>query len=206
MAQGKGPIYYIYIGRVGTLPHHYTVLHPRRPRHESSSPWKPQISYSITIESHAMAAHHVYQLGCYRLPELLDFPDIVFLHLPKTVIIEAFEGLCFKDNYYCPGLDDRDSMVRFLAAAGNISFHQRVQNGSGAHPASYPMGTRGFFPGNKAAGAWIWPFTSIKCRGQRMRGSILPLPQYTFMVWCSVKRHTENFTFTFYLFIRLTSI
>jgi hypothetical protein len=32
-------------------------------------------------------------------------------------------------------------------------FHHRVQNGSGAHPASYPMGTRGFFPGNKAAGA-----------------------------------------------------
>jgi hypothetical protein len=29
----------------------------------------------------------------------------------------------------------------------------RVQNGSGAHPASYPVGTRGSFPGGKAAGA-----------------------------------------------------
>jgi len=28
-----------------------------------------------------------------------------------------------------------------------------VQNGSGAHTASYPMGTRGSFPGGKAAGA-----------------------------------------------------
>jgi hypothetical protein len=28
------------------------------------------------------------------------------------------------------------------------------QNGSGAHPASYPLGTRGSFPGGKAAGAW----------------------------------------------------
>jgi hypothetical protein len=27
------------------------------------------------------------------------------------------------------------------------------QNGSGAHPASYPRGTRGSFPGGKAAGA-----------------------------------------------------
>jgi len=35
------------------------------------------------------------------------------------------------------------------------------QNGSGAHPASYPMGTRGSFPGGKAVGAWSWPFTSI---------------------------------------------
>jgi hypothetical protein len=32
-------------------------------------------------------------------------------------------------------------------------FHHRVQNGSGAHAASYPMGTRGSFPGGKAAGA-----------------------------------------------------
>jgi hypothetical protein len=29
----------------------------------------------------------------------------------------------------------------------------RVQNGTGAHPNSYPMGTRGFFPGGKADGA-----------------------------------------------------
>jgi hypothetical protein len=40
------------------------------------------------------------------------------------------------------------------------------QNVSVAHPASYPMGTGGYFPGGKAAGAWSWPLTSIKCRGQ----------------------------------------
>jgi hypothetical protein len=51
------------------------------------------------------------------------------------------------------GLDDRGSRVRFPAGAGNVSLHYRVQNGSGAHPASYPMGTRGSFPGGKAAGA-----------------------------------------------------
>jgi hypothetical protein len=51
------------------------------------------------------------------------------------------------------GPDDRGSRVRFPAGAGNFSLHHRVQNGSGAHPASCPMGTRGFFPGGKAAGA-----------------------------------------------------
>jgi hypothetical protein len=51
------------------------------------------------------------------------------------------------------GLDDRDSRVRFPAEAGNFSLKHRVQNGSGAHPASYPMDTRGSFPGGKAAGA-----------------------------------------------------
>jgi hypothetical protein len=50
------------------------------------------------------------------------------------------------------GLDDRSSMVRFPERTGNFSLHHRVRNGSGAHPASYLMGTRGSFPGGKAAG------------------------------------------------------
>jgi hypothetical protein len=49
-------------------------------------------------------------------------------------------------------LDDRDSRVRFPAGAENFSLHHRVHTGSGAHPASYPRGTRGFFPGGKAVG------------------------------------------------------
>jgi hypothetical protein len=50
-------------------------------------------------------------------------------------------------------LDDRGSRVRFSEGTGNFSLHHRVQNGSGAHLASYPMGTRGSFLGSKAAGA-----------------------------------------------------
>jgi hypothetical protein len=48
------------------------------------------------------------------------------------------------------GLDDRGSRVRFPAGAGNFSLHHRVQNGTGTHSASYPMGTRGSFPGGEA--------------------------------------------------------
>jgi hypothetical protein len=47
-------------------------------------------------------------------------------------------------------LNYRGSRVRFPAGAGNFS---HVQNGSGAYPASNPMGSRGSFPGGKAAGA-----------------------------------------------------
>jgi hypothetical protein len=50
-------------------------------------------------------------------------------------------------------LDDRGSRVRFPAEAGNFSLHHNILNGFGAHPASYPMGTSGSFPGSKAAGA-----------------------------------------------------
>jgi len=49
-------------------------------------------------------------------------------------------------------LDDRGSRIRFPAGAGNFSLHHRVQNGSGAHPVSYPMGTPGSFLGGKAPG------------------------------------------------------
>jgi hypothetical protein len=49
------------------------------------------------------------------------------------------------------GLDDRGSRVRFPAGAGNFSHHHCIQNGSGAHPALHPMGTRVSFPGGKAA-------------------------------------------------------
>jgi hypothetical protein len=60
------------------------------------------------------------------------------------------------------GLDDRGSRVRFPGGGGgNFSLHHRVQNGSAAHPASYPMGTRGSSPWGKAAGTWSWPLTSI---------------------------------------------
>jgi len=44
-------------------------------------------------------------------------------------------------------------VVRVLVGAGKFFLHHRVQTGSEAHPASYPMGTRVFFPGSKAAGA-----------------------------------------------------
>jgi hypothetical protein len=45
------------------------------------------------------------------------------------------------------------SGVRFPEGAGNFPLRHRVQNSSGAHPASYPAGTRCSFPGDKAARA-----------------------------------------------------
>jgi len=45
------------------------------------------------------------------------------------------------------------SGVRVPLGAGNFSLHHSVCTGSGAHPASYPMGTRGSFSGGKVAGA-----------------------------------------------------
>jgi hypothetical protein len=38
----------------------------------------------------------------------------------------------------------------------------KVQTGSGAHPASYLVGNRGSFPGGKVAGAWSWPLHLVQ--------------------------------------------
>jgi hypothetical protein len=63
---------------------------------------------------------------------------------------------------WCTGRTTGD---RFPAGAGNFSLRHPVQKSSGAHPSSYPMGTRGFLPWGKASGAWSWPIASIYCRG-----------------------------------------
>jgi hypothetical protein len=81
------------------------------------------------------------------------------------------------------GVDDRGSGVRFLARAGNFSLHHRVQKGSGAHPASYPMGTRGSFPGVNRTGY----------EADHSSPSSAEVSQYVFMAWCLVK-HRDNFT------------
>jgi hypothetical protein len=46
---------------------------------------------------------------------------------------------------------------------------------AGAHPASYPTGTRGPFPGGKAAGAWSYTST----------------PKYASLAWYSVKAQRQ---------------
>jgi hypothetical protein len=48
------------------------------------------------------------------------------------------------------GLDDRVIEVRSLTGVEDFSSSTCVQTGSGAHPASYPMGTGGSFLGGKA--------------------------------------------------------
>jgi hypothetical protein len=91
------------------------------------------------------------------------------------------------------GLDDRCSRIRFPAGAGNFSLHHRVQNGSGAHPASYPARTRGFSlevkrPGREADHS---PRTSaeVKVWGE------LYLHSPNMLSWRGAQlKHRDNFT------------
>jgi hypothetical protein len=88
------------------------------------------------------------------------------------------------------GLDDRGCRVRFPAEAGNFSLHHYVQNGSGAHPASYPMGIRAVSLGVKRPGyeADHSPPSSAEVKNA---WSYTSTPQYAFMAWCSGKAQEE---------------
>jgi hypothetical protein len=93
--------------------------------------------------------------------------------------------------------------VPVAAGAGNFSPHHRVQTGSRAHPASYPLGIRGFFPGGgvKRPGSEA-DHSSPSTAEVRNAWSYTSTPQYAFMAWCPVKeKHRDNFTFLIIIII-----
>jgi hypothetical protein len=111
-------------------------------------------------------AHPRIQSASGARSQLVKEPEREADHLPpSSAEVKMRAVLRHRDNFIFTcrdssvgiatgyGLDDRCSRVRFPRGAGNFSLHHRVQNGSGAQPAFYPMGTGGSFPGSKAARA-----------------------------------------------------
>jgi hypothetical protein len=71
-----------------------------------------------------------------------------------------------------------------------FSLRLRVQTDSGAHQASYPIGTETLFPGIEDNQS---PPSSAEVKSH---GIIPPLPQYVFMEWYVVKKR-DSFTFMY---------
>jgi hypothetical protein len=87
-----------------------------------------------------------------------------------------------------PGFDSRQGQ-------GYFSLRHRIQTGSGAHPVSYPVGTRNYFRGVKLPGReadnWFPFSTEVK-----NAWSYTSTSSYVIMAWC-LAEHRDNFTFTF---------
>jgi hypothetical protein len=92
--------------------------------------------------------------------------------------------------------------VQFSAGAGDFSLlHHILQTGSGAYPASYPMGTLSL---------------AVKCLGYEADHSPPPsaeiknawhytsTPQYIFMAWCLVKHRDNFYLYLFYILPKLS--
>jgi hypothetical protein len=93
------------------------------------------------------------------------------------------------------------SGVRVPIGAENFSPNHRVQNGSGAHPASYPTGTRGSFPWLKRPGreADHSPPSSAEVKNA---WSYTSTPHYAFIAWCLVKTQGQLYLYIYlYLYI-----
>jgi hypothetical protein len=124
------------------------------------------------------------------------FPVFMRTKLNPFILIYNLCGSRDSSVVYSAGLRAGWSGVRVPAGAVNFSLHHRVHTGSGAHPVSYPMGTKGSFPGDKEAGAWSWPLTSIQCRGQECVEIYLHSPNTPPCRGAQLK-HRNKFTFTF---------
>jgi hypothetical protein len=125
----------------------FLVLEPTNIRHTHTL-----IAYYL----HHKTTQSGRSLGAHNFPFFL-------IRWPKNLAEACYKitGIPTFWNYVALGygLEDRDSRVRFPAGAVNFSLHHRIQNGSGAHPASYPMGIGDSFAGRKATVVWSWPLT-----------------------------------------------
>jgi hypothetical protein len=122
---------------------------------------------------------------------------------PHKIII--LTGVTFKSRNSSVGiamgyrLDDRCSRVRLPAGAGNFSLHHRVQNGSGAHSAYYPMGTRGSFPGVNRPGSEADHSPPSSAEIKEWVALYLHSPNTP--PWRGAQlKHRDNFTFTGVIF------
>jgi hypothetical protein len=77
-------------------------------------------------------------------------PVILFIYLSICSLFNAGSRVSSGSIVCDYGLDDRAIGVWSPTGAEDFSSILCVQTGSGAHPASYPMGTGGPFPGGKA--------------------------------------------------------
>jgi hypothetical protein len=92
---------------------------------------------------------HFEILSQYSLADRLKLNRFVFYATQSfNFRIHKSPGVGIATGY---GLDGRGVGVRF--PIGSSILLCRVQTGSGAHPASYPVGIVGSFPGGKVAGA-----------------------------------------------------
>jgi hypothetical protein len=106
----------------------------------------PYYSHIYALVSELVSFLEVLRLKFYVH---FSFPQCIF-HVPP---ISSPDNVIWRE-FFC-----RNSKFLFKLTINCVlhrtffSLHHRVQNGSGAHPACYPMGTRGCFPGGEAAGA-----------------------------------------------------
>jgi hypothetical protein len=126
-------------------------------------------SREIENSSSVQISMSIFQFTCYSHRSQVDTPAVgrcsCMSDLPWNWIPRPFMRRHAFPRSHQAMLNEKwhqqteDSDIRNFSKY--FSLHHRVQNSSGAHPASYPMGTRSSFLRDKVAETWSWPLTSI---------------------------------------------
>jgi hypothetical protein len=125
---------------------------------------------STCVAAATSCFQHRSRIILCRLPVCVPLPSLIRLLLDLHSLTSL--AICFQvsrdssvgaaTGYW---LDDRGVGVR-VPVGWRIFTSPCRPDRLWASPNLLSDGCRELFPGGKAAGAWSWPFTSSKCRGQ----------------------------------------
>jgi len=93
------------------------------------------------------------------------------------------------------GLSNQGSIPN-MGSDGSFSLHHHVQNGSKAHPATYPMVSRACYPRDKVARVWSWP-TCLHLMSRLRSRAISPLTHCLHGVALNWARDTSSWSGTY---------
>lgn len=129
-------------------------LSPERRRHVPLWMWlTEELNHSCISQCHMT----VYQLQTNIFGfhcGIAGQPAIIKKCYPFTRSQDSVVGVVTRPLAGCSG-------VQVWAGAWDFYISPGLKTNSGAHLASYSVGTRGSFLGGKSAGAWRWPLIPI---------------------------------------------
>jgi hypothetical protein len=168
-------------GNFGILPQHYAASRPRRPRLEREmlrvfggqdrKGFWHEIKYirgwmlaagNEWCECRLVARCIISKFRCFPMRIQQDWHDWTELQISLLYFTYLNEMSRSRDSSVSTVTVLRAGLAAFDSRRGLEALFSSPPppDRLWGHQVSYPMGTRGPFPGGKEAGAWSWPLTS----------------------------------------------
>jgi hypothetical protein len=141
-----------------------------------SSPWRWIVNISTNLYKILFTFQQLEMRRGYENLRLqwgpLWAPSVQSYHsILKKYKIQVSESFLTKNFSYKWRHPTKETVSR-CTYQQDFSLLHVIQTGSGAHPASYPMGTGTSFPGGKADEGWSWPHLQLVPRSRKCGSNI----------------------------------